>query len=306
MLTGDVQLEGGAAIEFVAGTISAIAANSNLALFDQTSYIEDSGSLGSNSALAGLSTIAGVFTLAYGASATISNATTLDSGTVWIDPVAGDGGAALTAKALTVASGGALNVGNATLSASDAVTVASLLNNGSVTLTGYNGAAAALNVSGATKNNGQITITSDREELAGAVAGTGSITLSNATLQLDSNVAAGETFVSTGLDTLVLGSAQSFAGALQGFATGDTIDATSFAKATTSFKFAEDVSNAFGLLTLTSGASVAHIKIDGVHTAPLSIRRRQRNRNAGEVWRESPPGPSPGFPTCGAPFPSLP
>ena len=87
---------------------------------------------------------------------------------------------------------------------------------------------AALNVSGATTNNGSISIASDIEELAGAGGGTGSINLKNAHLQFDSSVSAGQTINETGADALTLEQAQSFAATISGFGTGDTIDATNF------------------------------------------------------------------------------
>ena len=83
-------------------------------------------------------------------------------------------------------------------------------------------------MSGATTNNGSISIASDTEELAGAVGGAGSFSLSNANLQFDSSVSAGQTITETGADALTLKQAQSFAATISGFGTGDTIDATNF------------------------------------------------------------------------------
>ena len=83
-------------------------------------------------------------------------------------------------------------------------------------------------MSGATTNNGSISITSDTEELAGAVGGAGSFSLSTANLQFDSSVSAGQTINETGADALTLEQAQNFAATISGFGTGDTIDAANF------------------------------------------------------------------------------
>ena len=63
-------------------------------------------------------------------------------------------------------------------------------------------------MSGATTNNGSISIASDTEELAGAVGGAGSFSLSTANLQFDSSVSAGQTINETGADALILEQAQ--------------------------------------------------------------------------------------------------
>jgi hypothetical protein len=63
------------------------------------------------------------------------------------------------------------------------ITANSFVNSGTVDLTGNGTNFAALNVSGETTNNGGISIASDPEELAGAVAGTGSFSLSTANLR---------------------------------------------------------------------------------------------------------------------------
>ena len=68
---------------------------------------------------------------------------------------------------------------------SDSVTAKSFVNSGTVDLSGNGSISAALNVSGATTNNGSISISADTEELAGAVGGTGSFSLSNANLQFE-------------------------------------------------------------------------------------------------------------------------
>ena len=106
-------------------------------------------------------------------------------------------------------------------------------------------------MSGATTNNGSISIASDTEELAGAVGGAGSFSLSNANLQFDSSVSAGQTINETGADALTLKQAQSFAATISGFGTGDTIDATNFLETATTYNFVENLAGTGGTLTLT-------------------------------------------------------
>ena len=97
---------------------------------------------------------------------------------------------------------------------------------------------ARLDVSGTTKNNGSISITTDTEQLAGAVGGTGSFSLSDADLRFDSSVSAGQTIEESGADGLTLTHAQKFRATISGFGTGDTIDAANFLFSATTFNFA--------------------------------------------------------------------
>ena len=111
-------------------------------------------------------------------------------------------------------------------------------------------------MSGATTNNGSISIASDTEELAGAVGGTGSFSLSTANLQFDSSVSSGQTITETGADALTLKEAQYFAATISGFGTGDTIDAANFlAPPATTYNFVENSAGTGGTLTLTDGES---------------------------------------------------
>jgi hypothetical protein len=98
---------------------------------------------------------------------------------------------------------------------------------------------AALDVSGATTNNGSISITFDTEELAGAVGGAGSFSLFDANLRFESSVSARQTIKETGADALTLEHSQSFHATISGFGTGDTIDAANFLSGTT-FNFVEN------------------------------------------------------------------
>ena len=107
-----------------------------------------------------------------------------NDGTVNLDTNFGAGGSSLTVAG-TLTNTGTLDIGNGTLSASDSVTAKSFVNSGTVDLTGNGTNFAALDVSGATTNNGSISIASDTEELAGAVGGAGSFSLSNANLQFE-------------------------------------------------------------------------------------------------------------------------
>jgi hypothetical protein len=263
-LTGIVNLSQGA-IEFLSGQISTIAAGSEFALNGNDAFVEDSTALGSNSALTGLADIAGILRLYSGASlSTTGSVTVTNSGAITID----FGGSTLSIA------GGLTNSGYleiALLSSSSSVTAKSFVNSGTVDLTGNGTILAALNVSGATTNNGSISIATDTEKLAGpvseAVGETGSFNLSNANLQFDSSVSAGQTINESGADALVLDKAQSFAATISGFGTGDTIDAANFLFSGTTYNFVEN-SGGTGTLTLTDkGLSLtANILMNGHYT----------------------------------------
>ena len=67
MLTGYIELANNSAIEFASGQITSIAAGATLRLDGGSSFIEDAGALGSNSALSSLATNAGSLSLENGA-----------------------------------------------------------------------------------------------------------------------------------------------------------------------------------------------------------------------------------------------
>ena len=140
---------------------------------------------------------------------------------------------------------------------------------------GVGGAAlAALDVSGATTNNGSISIVFDTEELAGAVGGAGSFSLFDAKLRFDSSVSAGQTIRETGADALTLEQAQKFAGTISGFGTsrrgaGDTIDAANFLLSGTTFNFVENSGGTSGTLTLHDGSLTANIHMTGDYSKSI-------------------------------------
>jgi hypothetical protein len=113
--TGTVLLENDAAIEFVRGQISTIAASSQLDLQGPNAFIEDSTALPSNSALHGLSNILGAFTLINGASVSTTGALT-NSGSVSLE---GTGSTLSIAGALT--NNGAFSIANDTETLAGAV-----------------------------------------------------------------------------------------------------------------------------------------------------------------------------------------
>ena len=146
------------------------------------------------------------------------------------------------------------------------VSTTALTNTGRIFFYGSSASAnhALLTVSGATTNDGSILITTDTEELAGAVGGTGSFSLSNANLLFDSSVLVEQTINESGADALTLKQAQSFAGTISGFGTGDTIDAANFhAPPATTFKFVENSGGTGGTLTLQDGSLTANIHLTG-------------------------------------------
>jgi hypothetical protein len=249
-LTGFVALNFNSAIEFATGQITSIANGAGLSLDGTDAFIEDSTALGANSAFTELTAIAGSLFLEFGASLSTTKSVT-NSGTIRLDGFSNIGGSSLNiGGALT--NTGILHMGSPFLPKSDSVAANSFVNRGSVDLTGGGPGIAALNVSGATTNNGSISITDDTEELAGAVGGTGSFSLSFAHLQFDSSVSTGQTINEGNGDALILGEAQSFAATISGFGIGDAIDATNFrAPPATTFNFVENTVGTGGTLTLT-------------------------------------------------------
>jgi hypothetical protein len=274
VLSGYVQLTGDSAIEFASGQISMIAAGSYLSLYGNDALIEDNTALGSNSALTGLASIGAGATLDLedGASVSTTGSVT-NSGLLRLDYYTSSGGSTLSiGGALT--NTGSLDIGSLGLSSSDSVTANSFDNSGTVDLTGND--FAALNVSGATTNDGSISIENDTDEFAGAVGGAGSFSLSTdyfypgaTNLQFDSSVSSGQTINEAGeADALTLEQAQKFAATISGFGTGDTIDAANFLLSGTKLTFDENSAMTGGTLTLTdtSQSLTANILMTGVYT----------------------------------------
>ena len=290
-LTGTVEVYDGA-IEFASGQISTIATGASLSL-SGGAFIEDSTALASNSALTGLADIEGSLSIGGGASVSTAGAL-VNNGSL---SASGSSSATLLNVAGTLTNTGSLSISAVSVAAQ------SFVNSGTVSMNGFsytgvlnvsgaltnNGAisisyAGVLNVSGALTNNGaismstnsdlsvsgtltnngSISIAGDTEELAGAVAGTGSFSLSNTDLQFDSSVSAGQTIDENGA-ALTLEQAQSFAATISGFGTADTIDATNFAETGTTYHFVENMAGTGGTLTLTdtSLSLTAHILMTG-------------------------------------------
>jgi hypothetical protein len=96
----------------------------------------------------------------------------------------------------------ALSIGNTCNCSPDSVTAKSFVYSRTVYLTGDGTGLVALSVSGATTNNGSISIASDTEELPGAVGDAGSFSLSIAHFLFDSSVSAGQTITESGANAL--------------------------------------------------------------------------------------------------------
>jgi hypothetical protein len=262
-----VQLAGDSAIEFTSGEITAIATGASLELVGNHAFLEDSTALGSNSALTGLASIGprGALQLENGASVTTTGSLVND-GYIGIDDNSLPIGSHLTVAG-TLTNTGTLDIGGGYLSASDSsVAARSFVNSGTVDLFAYGRNLATLDASGATTNNGSILITTDTEDLAGAVGGMGSFTLSNADLQFGSSVSSGQTINDQYHAALTLEEAQSFAATIKGFGTGDTIDAANFLKSGTTFNFVENSAGTGGTLTLHDAGLTANILMKGVYT----------------------------------------
>ena len=154
------------------------------------------------------------------------------------------------------------------LGSTASVTANSFVNSGTVNLTGHGTNFAALDVSGATTNNG---VDFDRRRHRGACRsgrrrGVLQPLRPHANLRFDSSVSAGQTINETGADALTLKQAQTFAATISGFGTGDTIDATNFLLSGTTFNFVENSGGTGGTLTLHDGSLTANILMTGVYS----------------------------------------
>ncbi len=239
-LDGTVNLQGDSAIEFASGALTTIDSGAQFTVYGDQAFVEDSGSLGSNSALQ-IATLDGDWSLYEGAAAATTNLTVGSTGLLTIDSnSSGD-------SALTISG--------------------ALVNDGTIQLI-PNGYDATLSVAGTTTNDGSIYVTDDSETLAGAIAGTGDFYLSGSTLTFDSTVSSGQTVQFNSASTLALASASSnsFSGTLEEFGTGDAIDAQAFAYASTSFNFVENLGGTGGTLTVTGGSLVDNIFLAGSYS----------------------------------------
>jgi hypothetical protein len=132
--TGTVYLTNAALLEFASGQITTI--DGTLSLNGANALVADAGTLGSNSALTGLSTVAGEFELGGGASVSTTGGLTITgSGLVLVDsPYNGYGGGSSLSIGGTLTNnstnGQGLDIGYGGLSTSDTVTASGLVNSG--------------------------------------------------------------------------------------------------------------------------------------------------------------------------------
>ena len=228
LLSGNVSLSGYSLITFASGgAITELGAQSSLSL---------SGANAQISALAGLATIDSTGSLSLDGGAQLTTGALTNIGSIDLD--IGDyslgisaGGSSLTVDGL-LTNLGTLDIGpnlEETLRYGDSVTVASLDNDGG-TINLYGSlpfVAATLDVSGAFANNGTVNVDGDKEEIAGAVTGTGTFTVSSgSTLQFDSSVASGQTVTNKGGDEIALKLAPQFKGTIDGQANSNSIELT--------------------------------------------------------------------------------
>ena len=125
---------------------------------------------------------------------------------------------------------------------------------------------AGLDVSGTTTNNGSISIASDTEELAGAVGGAGSFSLSNANLQFDSSVSSGQTINETGADALIARAGAVLRRHDQRFRDRRHDRRDELSRAGTTYNFVENSAGTGGTLTLHDGSLTANIQMTGVYS----------------------------------------
>jgi hypothetical protein len=138
-LMGTVQLSGDSAVEFASGQIATIAESGVLELDGRRAFIEDSGALGSNSALMGLTDVAGTLEM-YGNVSVTTTGALLDSGSIYLAPLNGAGASILSTDG-AISDSGALSIGEGCQ-----VTTTALNNTGSIDLTGAGANQALLDV----------------------------------------------------------------------------------------------------------------------------------------------------------------
>ncbi len=178
VLSGNVELAFDTAIEFASGQISTIGAGSQLDLYGNDAFIEDSAALGSNSALTGLASIGAGATLTLQNNAAVSTTGALaNDGNVDVG-----GGSSLTvARALTnsgslsiansyVTAGALTNSGSLIILGNSYVTAAALDNTGDFQLVATGSSAALLDVTAGAAGFGAAGVSSGYVELYGDTA----------------------------------------------------------------------------------------------------------------------------------------
>jgi hypothetical protein len=145
-LTGNVDVEGDASIQFANGQITTIDSAAKLALFGPQATIADLATPTTNSALAGLSNISGELEIDDGVKISTLYGLVVD-GTLQVDGSFG-GSVLAVKKTLTVTTSGRVFIGSGSLEQTSQVSAAALANSGSLTLTGGATQYAVLNVAG--------------------------------------------------------------------------------------------------------------------------------------------------------------
>jgi hypothetical protein len=240
-LDGIVNLQGDSAIEFASGALTTIESGADFDVYGAQAFVEDAGSLGSNSAL-NIGTVDGGWNLYEGAEEAATTLTVGSSGSLYVS---------------------SNSAGNSALTISGA-----LVNNGTVSLNVSGTGDSTLSVAGTTTNNGAFYVTDDTETLAGPIAGTGDFYLTGSTLTIDSSVSSGQEVQFNSPSTLALASAtsNSFSGTLENFGTGDAIDAQNFKYGSTSIVFSPNAQNTGGTLVLTYGTLTDNILMNGSYS----------------------------------------
>ena len=146
------------------------------------------------------------------------------------------------------------------------MTAASLDNYGTSSLAGNGTNFAALDVSGATTNNGSISIYSDTEELAGAVGGAGSFSLSTPIFSSTRAFRPGRP--STRAARTRSRSSRRRSSPARSAVSGPATRSTrrTFSCPATTFNFVENSGGTGGTLTLHDGSLTANILMTGVYT----------------------------------------
>lgn len=123
-------------------------------------------------------------------------------------------------------------------------------------------------IAGAIRNNGNLQAASGTLDLQGAVTGIGNLLINGGVLEADAVVGAGQTvqFVGSGA-RLVLNDADSFAGKLASFGSGDRLDLRQFDPTTTTIAFQENSTGTQGRLSVTDATQHATFTLLGQYIA---------------------------------------
>ncbi len=274
VVTGSVNLQDDALIQFTSGQLTSIASGAYLVLSGSNAFVADAGSTGSNSALTGLTSNAGDLDLGNAATVALSG-TLANSGHVSI--LNGIAGQTTELSAGGLNNAGLITLGQGTTAPAVLQVQGTADNNAHGAIVGSGTIAANVTNAGGIVASGTLLVT-------GSIGGTGSLFVDNGnTLELGAAVGSGQAVVFGGNSgVLRIDALNAFSAAVGSFAVGDTIDLAA--------TVANTVSYANGIATLeevqgTSTATVGTVALSGL-TNPAGLTLSS-DGNAGTFLTEA-------------------